>query len=448
METIEATADGNREALEEYKSGCVFLTSGELVNAEICFRKVLELNPYRGEAYTKLCELMYRQSKIMSGIDYGIKAVALTKNSSSKERGEAHQNLASCLYRVGRMDEASSHLQDAISHYKDAIILSPKDSSLHKALAECYQEARNYMEAEKCYLEALVYDANICTAYIGLCFIKCSQKNYEKALEYGKRSLSLASTDSPGETAEAHYWLAESLFGVGQMEEGHQHNLLAMNSMKAALAQNPLDSLMLCKLGNSHMKEKLFHEAENHYRRVLKLDSDLGMGHMNLCIALLLQNSHTAGIEAGEKAVSLMGFLPAKELAEAHYWLARCYLDSNLHSQAQEHFVNAMNLDPENAVFADCAKESEKSCFVATAAMGSASHQWVVELSEFRDRYLNNSEMGRNLVSLYYRVGSVLANVIFPSKLLRRVAMILVVLPGIAISRSISTLFPTPKNHE
>ena len=448
MDAIEATADGNKEALEEYKSGCDFRTSGNLVNAEICFRKVLELNPYQGEAYTKLCELMYQQSKIMSGIDYGIKAVALTKNSSSKERGEAHQNLASCLYRVGRMDEVSSHLQAAISHYKDAIILSPKESSLHKALGECYQEARNYMEAEKCYLEALAYDANIGSAYLNLCTMMCLQKNYEKALEYGKKSLSLASADSAGETAEAHYWLAESLFGVGRMEEGHKHNLLASEGMKTALAQNPLDSVMLCKLGNSYMKEKLFHEAESYYRRVLKLDSDLGMGHMNLCVALLLQNNHTAGIEAGENAVSLMGFLPAKELAEAHYWLARCYSGSNLHTQAQENYKKAMNLDPSNKVFPECVKESEKGCFVTTAAMGSESHRWVLELSEFRDRYLIDSSTGRYVVGVYYRVGPSLAKLIRPSVLLRRAALILIVIPGLAISRSISTLFPIPKNHE
>lgn len=48
-------------------------------------------------------------------------------------------------------------------------------------------------------------------------------------------------------------------------------------------------------------------------------------------------------------------------------------------------------------------------CFVATAAYGSELSQQVNYLRLLRDKRLMKSEMGRNFIRLYYRVGPLLA---------------------------------------
>lgn len=52
------------------------------------------------------------------------------------------------------------------------------------------------------------------------------------------------------------------------------------------------------------------------------------------------------------------------------------------------------------------------ACFIATAAYGSDMHEDVLRLRQFRERYLVNSEWGRNLIVFYYRHSPALAEFI------------------------------------
>lgn len=63
-------------------------------------------------------------------------------------------------------------------------------------------------------------------------------------------------------------------------------------------------------------------------------------------------------------------------------------------------------------------------CFIATAAYGSPLHPCVETLRDFRDRYLMPSEIGRMMVSLYYKYSPSLANFISKHKVLKVVVQI------------------------
>ena len=63
-------------------------------------------------------------------------------------------------------------------------------------------------------------------------------------------------------------------------------------------------------------------------------------------------------------------------------------------------------------------------CFVATAAFGSPMAREVGSLRRFRDRQLSNNRLGRALVSAYYAVGPVLADVIRAHDELRAAARV------------------------
>lgn len=56
--------------------------------------------------------------------------------------------------------------------------------------------------------------------------------------------------------------------------------------------------------------------------------------------------------------------------------------------------------------------EAEGGCFIATAAYGSTLHRYVNILRDFRDRYLLTNELGKKLVSLYYKFSPPVAELI------------------------------------
>jgi hypothetical protein len=65
------------------------------------------------------------------------------------------------------------------------------------------------------------------------------------------------------------------------------------------------------------------------------------------------------------------------------------------------------------------------SCFVATAAFGSIFHPYVRILRDFRDSYLLDNQLGRTLVSLYYKYSPPVADVIAADSGLRLAVRIL-----------------------
>ena len=69
-------------------------------------------------------------------------------------------------------------------------------------------------------------------------------------------------------------------------------------------------------------------------------------------------------------------------------------------------------------------------CFVATAACGDPFAPEVITLSAFRDDVLLRSRIGRSFVRLYYAVSPPIAAVIARSRVLRCIAMAMLVQPA------------------
>jgi len=77
---------------------------------------------------------------------------------------------------------------------------------------------------------------------------------------------------------------------------------------------------------------------------------------------------------------------------------------------------------------------TKSGCYVATAAMGDYGHPYVVELRLFRDQLLLKTYAGRAFVSLYYRVGPVLARIIEKSVILRKITLATLIYPAVIMS--------------
>jgi hypothetical protein len=76
------------------------------------------------------------------------------------------------------------------------------------------------------------------------------------------------------------------------------------------------------------------------------------------------------------------------------------------------------------------------SCFVASAACGSADAAMVVELRSFRDAVLRGTWAGRLFIGCYEAVSPPVAQAIARSALLRRMARRLIVAPATRAARA------------
>jgi tetratricopeptide (TPR) repeat protein len=80
-----------------------------------------------------------------------------------------------------------------------------------------------------------------------------------------------------------------------------------------------------------------------------------------------------------------------------------------------------------------------KPCFVVTACYGDSMHPNVVTLRTFRDEWLSQSWLGRQVIALYNAIGPCLARLVSNSPLLRRVVTKTVVQPLAALVRRLGS---------
>lgn len=109
-------------------------------------------------------------------------------------------SLNACVGSTGRMEEnrhqADVHYKRAMAHLEGsnpsaalrellkAVELDPKNSAIHVALAQAYQERRAYPEAETHYLRALALSDNDPLYQNNLANLYLSMENWDKAIDY------------------------------------------------------------------------------------------------------------------------------------------------------------------------------------------------------------------------------------------------------------------------
>jgi hypothetical protein len=72
---------------------------------------------------------------------------------------------------------------------------------------------------------------------------------------------------------------------------------------------------------------------------------------------------------------------------------------------------------------------SNKNCFIATAVYKDIDHPVIIDLRHYRDRYLNNSNLGKIFIQWYYKRGPMLAKFVSKSKILRLITVIFIIKP-------------------
>ncbi len=182
----------------------------------------------------------------------------------------ARHNLAMCLEKLGRRD-------DAVAELKRALVLKPNYGTGWLALGNLYEVMGRTNDAEPCFARALTNRVNQADDLAALARFCLRRHRFDLAFTNFASAIELSPSD-PGLHMEAGRTLAT----LGRHDE-------AARQYQAAVELNPDDPQLHMQLGVELGRLGRPALAEKEFRQILRLSPDLVPAHLNLGIALYEQ---------------------------------------------------------------------------------------------------------------------------------------------------------------
>ena len=211
-----------------------------------------------------LCGLLtWRQGRVYADLE------TLWRDTLQKNVGAwiAHNNLANILKERGQLDQA-------IVHYRQALLLKPGSAQIHLNLADAHQARGESAAALRHYRRALKAEPDRVETYLKLGNVLLGQNAAPEAIEHYRQALQLKP-----DLALAHSNLGAALAIQQQDAEAIEHYRRALQlKPDFAEAHNNLGRLLALR--------GQFAEAIDHYRRALQLKPTYRQARSNLAEAL------------------------------------------------------------------------------------------------------------------------------------------------------------------
>ena len=199
-------------------AGVLLYQHNAMQEAEIAFRRALDLDPSYADAYNNLGIVMSAQSRHVAAIKNFRSALAAAPNAP-----EAYNNLGNALRRSGEFAESVSYFEQAIAlkpNYKDAFFnlglalhdmekydaainqftaaleIDPHSPKTYDSLATALQSAGRFSESKRHYEKALEQDQNFYQAHNNLGVLLQNNGDINGALTHLNRAIQLSPTYS------------------------------------------------------------------------------------------------------------------------------------------------------------------------------------------------------------------------------------------------------------
>jgi tetratricopeptide (TPR) repeat protein len=263
--------------------------SGNLVEAEACYREVLRMEPDHADALHLLGVVAQQNG------DY-VQAEQLIRSAIDRNPRAAdyHNNLGN-TYRL------QADLAQAVANYRQAITLDPNHTDALHSLANSLADQGNFAEAEKYFLEVLQLQPHHAAAHYNFGNAKLNQGDATAAIEHYRQAI-----EHQSNCAAYHFNLAHALQSLHRFTE-------AATEYRHALRIAPDDFEATYNLGIILHELKDFAEAAEAFRRALNLKPDLPQAMSNLAAALQGLDDYDGAAELLRQSIALN-----PNLAEAH----------------------------------------------------------------------------------------------------------------------------------
>ncbi|KGG20674.1 tetratricopeptide repeat protein [Prochlorococcus marinus] len=158
-------------AIAHSNLGTIFKDIGKLKDAELSYRKAIEINPDYAEAHSNLGTILNEVGKLKDAEISYRKAIQLNPNF-----GVAYSNLGGILHDLGKLKEAELSTRKAIE-------INPHYAEAHSNLGTILSEVGKLQDAEISYRKAIQLNPNFANAYSNLGGILHDLGKSEEALD-------------------------------------------------------------------------------------------------------------------------------------------------------------------------------------------------------------------------------------------------------------------------
>ncbi len=308
---------GFNDAMVFSNYGVILQNLGKFREAELSYRKALEIKPDYPEAYSNLGNILRYQGKSKEA------ELSIRKALEIKpDYAEAYSNLANILKNQGKFKEAELSIRKALE-------IKPDYAEAYSNLGNLLSDLGKLREAELSIRKALEIKPNYAEAHSNLGTIlkdigkfKEAELSYRKALEI-KPNL-----------AEGHYNLGNILRDFGRLQEAELSYRKALK-IKPNLAEGHLN------LGNILRDFGRLQEAELSTLKAIEFKPDLAIAHVNLGTIL-----RDLG-KLKEAELSIRKALEIKpNIAEGHSNLGNILSDLGKIQEAFNSYIKAIEIDP------------------------------------------------------------------------------------------------------
>jgi Flp pilus assembly protein TadD/ADP-heptose:LPS heptosyltransferase/glycosyltransferase involved in cell wall biosynthesis len=233
------------------------------------------------------------QGKLEEAASHYRQAIALQPNDA-----RAYANL-------GRLLRSQGKLEAAIFHLRKAFVLDPNFASIHQSLGLAFLEQGSLELANAHSQQAAALEPNDPNAYYSLGLVLEKQDKLEAAIVSYQRAIALA----------PNHIMALTNLGNVLQEQGKLEK--SIHSLQEALALSPNNAVIHHSLGLALVEQGNWEQAIVHLHRKIALEPEAVSAHCLLGRALWLQGNHTQAIDSYRQAIQL-----EPDHAETHMDLA------------------------------------------------------------------------------------------------------------------------------
>ena len=158
---------GFKDALVFSNYGVILKNYGKLQEAEVSYRKAIEIKPNYAEAHYNLGIILDKIGKLQEAEVSYRKVIEIKPNYA-----EAHYNLGLILNKIGKLQEAELSTRKAIE-------IKPNYAEAHSNLGSILKDLGNLEEAELFTRKAIEIKPDLAVAYFLLSLLKYSDTNQE-----------------------------------------------------------------------------------------------------------------------------------------------------------------------------------------------------------------------------------------------------------------------------
>jgi tetratricopeptide (TPR) repeat protein len=256
----------------------------------------------------------------------------LYSDKSLKNPGRLLPGDAEAYFQTGFALQQAGRLNEAVAHYKKAIMLRPDNAEAYNNLGAIFQQTGKLDEALKSFEQTVKLRPDYAEACYNLGFVLQQAGRLDDAEAYYKRAIMLNPAD-----AETYNNLGTIFQHKGNVDE-------ALKNFSLAVKLKPDYAGACYNIGFVLQQEDRLDEAMLCYEKLLEIEPDHFDAYNNMGIILAEKNKFDEAIEKHMKALALK-----PEFPEAYYNLGSVFTYKGMTEKAIECYNKALALKPDYA---------------------------------------------------------------------------------------------------